>query len=244
MNSAPGSRERARLARELRLRVGRQILELRSETGASRAALARCAGIDRAHILRIEAGIASPSFEALVAIGRCLGAEASIRLFPVAGPRVRDRFQAPMVEAFIRSLGPGWRAQPEVPVATVRGVIDLVISRKADQSTIACECHSELRRLELVLRRATEKASALGAQIEAGPPASAVLLLRSTEATRAVARAYQATLGAAFPGRTADAVAALTGVGPWPGSAIVWMRVDAAGAVLLDRPPRGVRVGR
>jgi len=244
MKATSGPRERARLARQLRVRIGRQILELRTEAGVSRAALARCAGIDPSHILRIEAGEGSPSLDSLVAICSCLGAEAGIRIFPTAGTRLHDRFQAPMVETLIRSLGPGWRATPEVPVPAARGVLDLVLTRAADTCTVACECHSELRRIDLILRRAAEKTGALGPQSVGGATASTLLALRSTESTRAIARAYEATLSAAFPARSADAVAALAGSAPWPGAAIVWIVVEGGRGRLLDGPPRGVRVGR
>jgi transcriptional regulator with XRE-family HTH domain len=244
MKPRTGPRERARLARQLRLRIGRQILELRTEAGVSRSALARCAGVDRSHILRIEAGEASPSLDSLVAISTCLGAEAAVRLFPAGGPRIHDRFQAPMVETLVRSLGPSWRATPEVPVPAARGVIDIVLTRATDQCTVACECHSELRRIELILRRAAEKAGALGPQSAGGADASTLLAIRSTESTRAIARACEATLAAAFPARSADAVAALTGTAPWPGAAIVWVVVEGGRGRLLQGPPRGVRLGR
>jgi transcriptional regulator with XRE-family HTH domain len=244
MTRVGGVRERGRLVRELQVRIGRQILELRAEAGVSRTAVARCAGIDPTHLLRIEAGDASPSLTSLVAIATCLGTEAAVRLFPTAGPRLHDRFQAPMVEALIGSLGPGWRPRLEVPVPAARGVIDLVLSRRADHCTVACECHSELRRLELVIRRIAEKAGALRPQLEDETPASRLLVIRSTQSTRAIARGYAATLGAAFPARTADAVAALTGEAAWPGAAIVWMEVEGGRARLLEDAPRGVRVGR
>jgi transcriptional regulator with XRE-family HTH domain len=225
-------------------RIGRQVVELRTDAGISRSALARCPDIDPAHLLRIEAGMASPSLDSLVAIGSCLGAEAGIRYFPTAGPRLRDRFQAPMVEQLIRGLGSTWVANPEVPVPAARGVIDVVLRRNSDHCIVACECHSELRRLELVIRRLAEKAMALGEQSGGGPAASTLLLLRSTESTRAVARQYEATLAAAFPGRAVDAIAALAGAARWPGPAIVWMHVRGLQAALLGGPPRGVRVGR
>ena len=215
-----------------------------NDAGVSRAELARCAGIDRAHLLRIEGGVASPSLDSLVAIGACLGAEAGIRLFPTGGPRLHDRFQAPMVEALIRSLGPGWRPTPEVAVAAARGVIDLVLTRAVDRCTVACECHSEIRRLDLILRRAAEKAAALGSRFADGPSPSSLLVLRSTESTRAIARSYQSTLAAAFPARTADAVASLIGNAPWPGAAVVWMDVRDGTGRLLEGPPRGVLLGR
>jgi hypothetical protein len=55
--------------------------------------------------------------------------------------------------------------------------------------------------------------------------------------------AMPATFGAAYPGRTADAVDTLTSAGvPWPaGGAIVWVRAEGAATRLLAGPPRGVR---
>jgi hypothetical protein len=149
-----------------------------------------------------------------------------------------------MIEALIRETGPAWRAQPEVAVPAARGVIDVVLRRALDVRVVACECHSELRRLEIVLRRLSEKADALGGQLDQVQGASRLLLVRSTQATRAVAKAYEATLAAAFPARTAEAIEALRGEAPWPGPAIAWVRVDGGRAEILGGPPRGVRVGR
>ena len=239
-----GARERARIVRSVRERIGRQIADARIDAGASSAGLARCAGMDRAHVGRIEAGTANPSIEALVALASCLGMEIGVRMFPVAGPRLHDRFQAPMVEALVRCLGTQWRPQPEVVVPAARGVIDLVVGRTLDRLAVACECHSELRRLEAVVRRLSEKEEALRVQLGATHTVSSMLLLRSTRATREVAAAYEATLMAAFPARTADVLAALRGTAAWPGRGIVWATVEGAKAEVLPGPPRGVRVGR
>jgi transcriptional regulator with XRE-family HTH domain len=82
------------------------------------------------------------------------------------------------------------------------------------------------------------------AAVDGAPATSRLLVLRSTRDLRELARTYEATLAAAYPARAADAVAALTSTAPWPGPAIVWMRVDGAAVRLLDGPPRGVRLGR
>jgi transcriptional regulator with XRE-family HTH domain len=240
-----GARDLARRGVELRRRLGQQIVDLRTEAGVSQAQLARCAGVAQSFLWRIEASQSPASVDILLALGACLGADLGLRYFPGAGPRLHDRFQAPMIEALLRICSPDWRATPEVPVLAARGILDLVLMRAADGCTVACECHSELRRLELVLRRAAEKADALGPRFEAGPAASSLLLLRSTQQTRAIARAYEATLIAAFPEKAADAFAALTTpLAPWPGSTILWARLEAGRAEILEGPPRGIRVGR
>jgi hypothetical protein len=73
---------------------------------------------------------------------------------------------------------------------------------------------------------------------------STLLLVRSTVSTRAIVATYSSTFAAAFPARSADAVEALAGNGAWPGAAIVWARLEQGRAVILEAPPRGVRVGR
>jgi transcriptional regulator with XRE-family HTH domain len=239
-----GARERARTLRMIRERIGRQVADVRTEAGATRADLARCAGIDPGHIWRVEAGTANPSLEALVALASCLGVELGVRLFPVAGARLHDRFQAPMLEALVRRLGTAWRPEPEVLVPAARGVIDLVLHRALDHLVIACECHSEVRRLDDVVRRLGEKQEALRGLLGATRSASSLLLLRSTRATREIAAMYESTLAAAFPARTAEVLDALRGTAAWPGPAIVWARVEGGRAEILDAPPRGVRLGR
>jgi transcriptional regulator with XRE-family HTH domain len=238
-----GPRELARRERELRRWIGGQAHDLREDLGLTRADLARAAGLDRAHISRIELGTVSASQGTLVAIAAALGADLGVRLFPGAGPAIRDRFQAPIVEAIIRAIDPSWVVRPEVPVGKPRrGVIDLVIAR--GRVAIACEVQSELRRLEEVLRRAAEKESALVAEV-LQDSTSRLLVIRSTVATREIARRFEATLRAAYPGRSADAFDALTTADrPWPGPAILWARLEKGRTEILRLPPRGVAVGR
>lgn len=243
-DSPVGPRELRRRVRDLRGWIGRQVLEARTEAGVSRRQLALAAGIDPAHLWRIEAGTASPSLDSLVAISASLGCDLGVRLFPGVGPRIHDRFQAPMIDALIAGLHPRWRAMPEVPVPQARGVIDLVLRSRSENLSIACECHSELRRLEHVIRRAAEKTSAL-ADLE-GPEVetSSLLLLRSTRDTRAIARLYESTLSAAYPARSAAALAALVGEAPWPGAAVIWVRLEGGRVELIDGVPGRVRLGR
>jgi transcriptional regulator with XRE-family HTH domain len=230
--------------RLLNERIGRQAADLRTDAGVTQAELARCADIDPGHVWRIEAGRATPSLDALARIARCLGAETGVRLFPVAGPRLHDRFQAPMIESLFDVLGRAWVPRPEVPVPAARGVIDAVLHRRLDSLHVLCECHSELRRLELVVRRVAEKAEALRGQLDQPAVVSTMLLLRSTASTRAVMKTYESTFAAAFPARSADAIAALRGDAAWPGPAIVWVKVEGGRAQILEAPPRGIRVGR
>lgn len=243
-------REAGWRAVEIRRAVGRSIRQLREDAGLSLSAVASAAGIDRTFLRRIELGERGASVRTLATIMAVLGADLSIKGFPATGPRIHDRFQAPMVEGLLRVLHRRWVGTPEVPVLRpARGVIDLVIADPTEPVVVGAEFQSELRRLEQQIRWHREKESSLPsselwARADREARTSRLLVLRSTAATRELARTYAATLSAAYPARTLDVIAALTGPGRWPGPGIAWMRVEGGRADLLDGPPRGVGLGR
>lgn len=244
--------ETARRMRRTRVDVGEQVHRMRVDAGLSLSELARVVGVHRSHIARIEPAGARPSLDVLMAIGIALGADTGIRYFPGSGPRLHDRFQASMIEAFVRELDPRWRVELEVPIShPSRGVIDIVLSERRGTATVAAEVQSQIRRLEELIRWSAEKADGLAhRQTRDGIASeeravSRLLILRSTVTTREIARRYAATLAAAYPARTEAVVRALTsGAAPWPGAGIVWMHLAGSQATLMRFPPRGVELGR
>ncbi len=244
-----GKREIADRQRRLRATLGAQILELRVEAGVSQRALAAAVGTAQSHLSQIEHGRSHATLELLVQVGAWLGADLSCRYFPVATPRLRDHIQAVMVEALLRRLDSRWHPVPELPVPAARGVIDVAL-RTPHGPSIVVEVHSQIRSIDVVLRRLHEKTLALAQIPGYGPEASGLLILRSTARNRELVRLHEATFAAAFPGSCRSALAALAGPelagprGAWPGSTLLWARVDPAETTLLDRPPRLLSVGR
>jgi transcriptional regulator with XRE-family HTH domain len=237
--------------RRLGLQTGEDIRRMRTEAGLSLADLAGVSGSHKSHLARIENSQVQPSLEVLTAIGVALGADLSVRFYPGSGPRLHDRLQAPMVEALLAALDARWDVELEVPILRpARGVIDLVLTDRAAGIIVAAEVQSELRRLEQQLRWSAEKADGLGARRSDEhqsdrPAVTRLLVLRSTAATREIARQYATTLGTAYPARTRDAVLALTTRdAQWPGPGIVWMRVHGIHTTLLSYPPPHVSLGR
>lgn len=244
--------ETARRSRRLALQVGEDIRRLRLDANVSTRSLAAAVGVHHSTISRAEAGLVPVSLELLTAVGIALGADLSLRYFAGSGPRLHDRFQAPMIEAFLRALDPRWRVDLEVPVSSPsRGVIDIVLADEARPVAVAGEAYSELRRLEQQIRWSAEKADGLRKRLavedrdEDPPEVSRLLILRSTTTTRDLARQFEATLAAAYPAPTAQVIAALTTPdAPWPGAGIVWMHLHGPKATLMHHPPPGVRLGR
>jgi transcriptional regulator with XRE-family HTH domain len=243
-------REAARRVRRQNMRTGDDVRRLREDAGVSIRELGRVTGLHPSFIARIEAAETQASVPVLTRISIALGADLSIRFYAGVGPRLHDRFQAPMIEALLRSLDPRWSARLEVPVGRPsRGVVDLQLDDGTTATTVIGESQSEFRRLEQQIRWFTEKADRVAERLNQDGiqerDVSRLLILRSTESTRDVARHYETTLATAYPARTADVVRALTTPSaPWPGAGIVWMRVEGGAAELLAGPPRGISLGR
>lgn len=237
-----------RRLRVLHRSIGADVTRLRLDAAATTSRLAETAGLDRSFVGRIEAGLANPSVETLVALSIALGADMTVRFYPGSGPRLTDRHQARMIETLLRRLAPGWTPHIEVAVSRPsRGVIDTVFERPAERLLVVAEAYSAVGRLEQQIRWSAEKAAAIGSSVLGPRPewtVSRLLILRSTAANRDLTRSFAATVHAAYPARTRDAVRALVEGGPWPGDAIVWVRIDGEKVALLDGPPRGVSVGR
>jgi len=232
--------------------VGEQLLHLREDAGLPRTTVAQAAGIHPSYLRLIELGRRDPSTTILTRIAAALGADVGLRVFPRSGPALRDRFQARLIEALLQLLPADWTPYPEVPVSRpVRGTVDLVAVRPATSQVVSIEAQSEIRRLEQQMRWAAEKTDALPSATIwpevlrtclGRPQVSRILVLRSTVATRSLARSFAATLTAAYPAAPRDLRAALLDPkAPWPGSGILWMKVDGSETTMLRGAPRGVQ---
>ena len=186
--------------------------------------IGRGAGLTPGHLQQVEArhprAGASPS---LSPSAEALGADLSVRLYPNTGPIVRDHIQARMVEELLRIAHPRWRRMTEVPVyKPARGRIDVVLHDPQPAEVVATEVHSQVRRLEQQLGWAQMKAESLPSadfwRLADSPTVGQLLVIRSTRATRELARRFEATLRAAFPAPVNEVFAALTATGPWPGN--------------------------
>jgi transcriptional regulator with XRE-family HTH domain len=246
--------EAERRERDLRRAIGFDLRQQLDDAGITQAQLARAAHMSQAQVSRILAGLESPSLYALAAMSVALDGRLVMRIEPNTGPRIRDRIQARILEALIRILHARWKRFIEVPVyRPVRGVIDSVLHDPNQGVAIAAEIHSQIRRFEQQQRWANAKADALlnGSELPLAqltgerPTVSRLLILRSTQANRDLTRTLEASFRTAYPGRTEDAVRALTTAdAPWPGPSLIWARVDGTVAEILPTPPRGVVVGR
>ena len=212
--------------------------------------LAETAEVDPGYLGQVERGLREPSISALAAIGEALGADLSVRLYPNTGPRVRDHVQARIVEELLRIAHPRWRRLTEVPVyRPARGRIDAVLHDPVDAVLVATEVHSQIRRLEQQLGWAGLKAESLPSaefwsRLDREPTIGRLLVLRSTRTSREIVNRFAETLRVSYPAPAHAMHAAVIADTPWPGAGILWADVDKDAVRVLDRPPRGVSLGR
>lgn len=250
MSAREDQRRRRERTRRVRSGIGGEFRQLRSDAGLSARAVARAAGISPGHLCGIELGKVEARTEVLVTIADVLGADLTIRAYPGTGPRIHDHIQARIIEELIRITNGGWRPFTEIAVyRPARGYVDLVLDERAAARLVATEVHSDLRRLEQQLRWAQEKASSLPSsdlwrRFDVAPDVSSLLVLRSTQRTRALVQRFPETFASLYPARTEDVYAAVTGTAPWPGSGLLWVRVAGEVVTFLPGPPRGVSFGR
>jgi transcriptional regulator with XRE-family HTH domain len=155
-----------RVARRAADRVHRTLAEdlrrLCADAGVTQAALARAAAMDSGSLARILAGTVRPSVDTYARLATALGADLSSRLYPNTGPAIRDRHQAPMLEALLTVLHPRWSPFTEVAVwRPSRAWIDAALHDPRAGILLASELQSELRRLEQLVRWSAEKAASL-----------------------------------------------------------------------------------
>lgn len=186
MTSRDDQRRRRQRTTDVRARIGAELRGLRVDAGLTLRLVARNAGVSPSHLSEIERGRAEASTTALVSVADVLGADLSIRAYPTTGPRVHDRFQAPIVEELIRISDPFWRSHPEVTVyRPARGSIDLVLDNRARPRLVTTEVYSELRRIERLMRWAHDKVASLPSsdlwqRLPVKPEVSSLLVVRST----------------------------------------------------------------
>jgi transcriptional regulator with XRE-family HTH domain len=240
-----------RRTREINTAIVGDVDRLRRDAGLTVRRLAAEAEIDPGYLSQILAGARHPSIAVLVAVSKVLGADLSVRLYPTTGPIVRDGIQARIAEELLRITATSWRRSVEVPVyRPARGFVDIVFEEPLQAIAIATEIQSRIDRLEQQIRWALDKAQSLPSSemwrfLDGGHSISRLLVVRSTIGTRELARRFHATLEAAYPAKSADVFRALTASAtPWPGPGILWANVEGDRVRILDRPPRGVALGR
>jgi transcriptional regulator with XRE-family HTH domain len=176
----------------------------RVELGLSQAAVARAAGVSRSHLSRIELGLVDPPrIDHLAAIAAVLGMRLRVQLYPEGEP-LRDRVQAPALEAFRRRLHPtlAWRSEVVLPGTGDRRAWDAVVIDD-ERTWTAIEWISRIGAVDALLRRTNQK------QRDDPRISRVVLLVADTVRNRHALREALGTVRAEYPLGSREVLAAL-----------------------------------
>jgi len=208
--------------------ISEDVKRQRLDAGLTIRELAHAAGVDPSHLLRFEDGEARPSAHVIARLALLLGSDLSAHLYPNTGPVVRDRHQAGIAEAVLAISDPRWARFAELRVTRpARGSIDLGLHHAAQRTIVATEIHSDLRRLEQLVRWGEEKAASLPSwagwpTLNPTPVISRLLVVRATRMNGSIAGQFRHLLRTAYPADPEDALASLVSGDAWPGPAMLW----------------------
>jgi transcriptional regulator with XRE-family HTH domain len=108
--------EAARLARWIRIDMGRELRNARRSAGMRQLDVARTVGTSTSQVCRIEQGqVRSLTLDALARHAAAVGLKPWVRLYPL-GRRLLDTPQLELLARFRARLHPSWTWETEVPI--------------------------------------------------------------------------------------------------------------------------------
>jgi transcriptional regulator with XRE-family HTH domain len=202
----PPRRDRAletrNLARDARLRLGREIRQARLAAGLSLAAAGSAAGMSHAQLSRIERGLVpgltiDKAFGAAAVVGLRIG----ISTFPDGDP-ARDAPQLRLLARFRVRLPPsaGWSTEVVFHIPGDRRAWDAVVTLGGRRA--GCEAETRLADIQALDRR-------LALKERDGGVDTVILLVADTAHNRSVLALHREALRAGFPLDGADLLTAL-----------------------------------
>src|SRR5918995_6095152 len=174
------TRVAARRASEQMARMATELTLARSTLALSIPAVARRAGVDRATVVRAEAGSPSMEVSTLAAVMTAVGLDLVLTASPGQTVRLNDSGQMLLVDQLRRIAVPQWKPQIEVPAGDHGRSADLVFYGAHEV------LHMEIERravdFQAQLRSALRKREVLAARSER--PIRLVLVVEDTRQNR------------------------------------------------------------
>lgn len=212
-------------ARDLAIRLGRELRLARATAGLSQQAVARRALVSQATVSAIERGAQLSGVAGACRIASACGMDLSVRLFPASGVGLRDSGQVALAEAIVRRSASVWHPVLEAPLGTGdRRAVDLVLT--GPREIIAVEIERTIVDFQAQLRAAQLKRE----QLQRGTdlPVRLILAFRHSVATRRILVQHRGLIERALPAAGRRIWSALS-TGGELGSDGVLLLADAAG---------------
>jgi hypothetical protein len=209
----------SRRAREAILEIGREVSLARANHGLTRRSAARLAGVVPSTQRRVEGGDPSVQLTTLMRVTSAVGLRLWIRVFPIAGPSLRDSGQL-AVASWIRSVVPPTTSvQMESPIGNGRS-IDVVLFTAAE--ILAIEVERMLVDFQAQYRSAVAKRDELAASHSR--PVRLVMFVTDSHRNRHAVRGHEPMIRSALPAGTREVLAAMRHGRPVGRDGLAWVR--------------------
>jgi transcriptional regulator with XRE-family HTH domain len=182
--------------------------------------VARRSGVAASTLERIEAGDPGVQLNTLVSVADAVGLDVVLKLYPGAGPRLRDSGQLYIAQSLSGLAHPRWRPRLEVPAGDHGESADLVLYG-ADEIL-----HFEIdrKRIDHQAQYRRDEAKRLYLARHEVRPVRLVLVVVDTVANRVAMRPHMALIQQQLPAGSREVLKALRNGTPLGRDGILWVR--------------------
>jgi transcriptional regulator with XRE-family HTH domain len=218
-------------ARELAIRIGRELRIARIAAGLTQAQVAALAGLSQSIVADTERGKLGISLDARCRIAAACGHELSMKLFPVSTVRLRDSGQLELAEAIAAAVGPCWRYRFEVLTGPgPMHAADIVLENQQEVAQV--EVERALVDFQAQWRAGNLKRESLAQRL--GRPVALILAVPDTATVRKALEPHREFISRAMPMSSRAMWHALRGCHALGGDGLLFVRPRAAA-----KPVRG-----
>lgn len=207
------------MAREMAIRIGREVRLARMNHGMSMRAVARIAGVSQDTPRRVEAGEAGVQLRTTCSVASAVGLRVWGRAFPASAPTLRDTGQLWAADRLRDAAHPSFSVGVEVALGNLRSA-DLVLFG-ADE-IIHVEIERALVDFQAQLRTCAEKRDLLAAEHQRA--VRLVIVVEDARRNRDAVRRHAAIIRAALPAGSREVLRALRHGTALGRDGLMWIR--------------------
>lgn len=208
-----------RMAREVALGIGREVMLTRTNHALTIRAAARLAGVAPATQERVEAGDPAVGIVTVCRVAAPLGLKVWGRAFPASNPSLRDTGQLAIAEFLRTAANPGLRVVLEHGLGNGRAIDAVLLGT---DEIIAVEIERLLADFQAQYRSADAKRIEFAALHQR--PVRLVLAVEDTRHNRAVARDHATLIGSMLPAGSREIMRAIRAAEPVGRDGLLWVR--------------------
>lgn len=208
-----------RMAREVALGIGREVMLARTNHALTIRAAARLAGVAPATQQRIEAGDPAMGIVTVCRVAAPLGLKVWGRAFPARTPSLRDTGQLAIADYLRVAASPGLRVVLEHGLGNGRAIDAMLLGT---DEIIAVEIERLLGDFQAQYRLADAKRMELAALHQR--PVRLVLAVEDTRHNRAVARDHAALIRSMLPAGSREVMRTIRTGEPLGRDGVLWVR--------------------